>query len=202
MSEPAERIENDPVSTEGLEPLFDAEEPSSELRNQDIELCSEPISGEYHEVVSTEEAARRLGISPRAVIKRLKNGSLQGFRESNRTRAEWRIYWNEPTKEPGTDGSFEGTIRTEPERSHSTDGTNQKEPGGTPSDWYLVQLNKQLLEQVQTLTYQNGYLRAQLSEREQDIAERDDKIKLLTDSQYKEARWWQRFCSWFVGKRS
>jgi hypothetical protein len=61
---------------------------------------------------------------------------------------------------------------------------------------YLVDLNTRLLEQIQALTYRNGYLESQLSEREKDIIERDERMKLLTDSQHKPG-WWAKFSSWF-----
>lgn len=184
----------DLISTDGLEPLFEATEPGSETENQTVEPGSEPISGSAQEIVSTDEAARRLGISSRAVIKRLQTGSLQGFRDTTKTRSEWRIYWKEPSSEPVNKSK---NIQTEPERTGTEERTTPKEPSGTGSDSYLIELNKKLLEQVQALTYRNGYLQSQLVEREQDIAEQEEKIKLLTDSQYKRG-WWARFSSWFM----
>jgi len=197
VSEAAQPINVDLISTDGLEPLFETVEPGSEIENQTVEPSSEPISGSAQEIVSTDEAARRLGISPRAVIKRLQTGSLRGFRDTTKTRSEWRIYWNEPSSEPDNRSK---NIQTEPERTSTEERTTTKEPSGTGSDSYLVELNKKLLEQVQALTYRNGYLQSQLVEREKDIAEQNEQIKLLTDSQHKRG-WWARFSSWFMTGR-
>jgi flagellar motility protein MotE (MotC chaperone) len=197
VSETAHQINVDLISIDGLEPLFETTEQGSEIENQPAEPSSEPISGLAQEIVSTEEAAKRLGISSRAVIKRLQAGSLQGFRDTTKTRSEWRIYWKEPVPEPAVKNK--GT-QTEPERTGSAERTEAKEPSGTGSDSYLIELNKKLLEQVQALTYRNGYLQSQLAEREQDIAEQDEKIKLLTDSEHK-GGWWSKFSSWFMSGR-
>ncbi|MBS3904836.1 MAG: hypothetical protein KGZ39_05875 [Simkania sp.] len=197
MSEAAHQTNEDLISIDGLEPLFEATEQGSETENQAIEPGSEPVSGLAREIVSTDEAAKRLGISSRAVIKRLQAGSLQGFRDTTKTRSEWRIYWKEPSSEPAIKSKHN---QTEPEGTGTEERTVSKEPVGTGSDSYLIELNKKLLEQVQALTYRNGYLQSQLVEREQDIAEQGERIKLLTDSQHKRG-WWARFSSWFVTGR-
>lgn len=197
MSETAQPINVDLISTDGLEPLFEATELGSEIENQAVEPGSEPISGSAQEIVSTDEAARRLGISSRAVIKRLQTGALQGFRDTTKTRSEWRIYWKEPSSEPTNRNK---NSQTEPERTNTEERTTPKEPSGTGSDSYLMELNKKLLEQVQALTYRNGYLQSQLTEREKDIAEKNEQIKLLGDSQHK-LGWWARFGSWFMTGR-
>lgn len=197
MSEAAHQINVDLISVDGLEPLFETTEPGSETPNQPTEPGSEPVSGIAQEIVSTDEAAKRLGISSRAVIKRLQTGSLQGFRDTSKTRSEWRIYWKEPSSEPAIKRK---NNQAEPERTGTEEGTVQEEPNGTGSDSYLIELNRKLLEQVQALTYRNGYLQSQLAEREQDIAEQDERIKLLTDSQHQKG-WWARFGSWFFSGR-
>jgi len=198
MGDPAFDIRNNPLSTEGMENLFEVVEPGSSMQNQSKEPGSEPTNILAVEVVSTDEAARRLGISTRAVIKRLKRGSLTGFRDDSKSRAEWRIYWNEPGSEPDGTKSLKGIITENAEQTSSLKGTQDPEEFGTGSSIYLVELNKNLLEQVQALTYQNGYLESQLTEREKDITERDEKLKLLTDSKHKQG-WWHRFGAWFIG---
>lgn len=183
------------ASTEGMDALFDGSVPGSAQENQVEELGLEPCSTSAVEVVSTDEAARRLGISTRAVIKRLKTGTLHGFRDDDKPRAEWRIYWKEPGSEPVGVGSFRGTGKgtSEPVGSSTDNPEAQVSEMGSS---YLVDLNTRLLEQIQALTYRNGYLESQLSEREKDIIERDEKMKLLTDSQHKPG-WWAKFSSWF-----
>lgn len=189
----------DPVSTTGLDDFFDRSERGSVTENLPEEPGSEPCNTSAVEVVSTDEAARRLGISTRAVIKRLKSGSMRGFRDESKPRAEWRIYWEEPGSEPVGTGSFQGTGGGTSEPSGSFGAAPaQKVPDNGSA--YLIEMNKQLLEQLQVLTYRNGYLESQLSEREKDILERDEQVKLLTDSQHK-GGWWARFSSWFFKVR-
>jgi hypothetical protein len=53
-------------------------------------------------------------------------------------------------------------------------------------------------DQLQALTYQNGFLESQLLERQRDIEKQDEQLKLLTDSQHNRQGWWTRFCSWFI----
>jgi hypothetical protein len=191
VGESASEIKNDPLAMEGLETLFEGFEPGSAMRNQDEEPSSEPVNTVSIEVVSTEEAANRLGISSRAVIKRLKSGALQGYRDESKQRAEWKIYWKEPTPEAkGTNGTNNGT--------GSSNRTEHQEPNGTGSSSYLVDLNKQLLDQLQVLTYKNGFLESQLLERQRDIERRDAELRLLMDSQHNKQGWWTRFCSWFI----
>ncbi|HEY9758817.1 MAG TPA: helix-turn-helix domain-containing protein [Oculatellaceae cyanobacterium] len=60
----------------------------------------------------------------------------------------------------------------------------------------------QAKDQLSVASGQIGYLKAHLEEREKDLQERDEKIKLLTDSQQKTVGWWGRFCSWFMGRPS
>ena len=184
----------DSASLNGLDDIFVGSEPSSDDKGLK-ELGSEPFNSRAVEVVSTEEAARRLGISTRAVIKRLKTGSMKGFRDQSKPRAEWRIYWAEPGSEPSSVGSFGGTVSGTSESVGSSEPTCGSPVADNGSD-YLIELNKKLLEQLQALTYRNGYLESQLSEREKDIVERDQQMKLLTDSQHK-GGWWAKFSSWF-----
>jgi hypothetical protein len=199
----------DAATTDGMDELFDGSELGSVTQNQVEEPGSEPCGTSAVEIVSTDEAARRLGISARAVIKRLKTGSMQGFRDESKPRAEWRIYWKELGSELGGTGSFERTFHGTAEPAGSFKGTSNgtKEPVGSSesiqeqqalanNSFYVFQLNKQLLEQLQELTHRNGYLESQLTEREKDIAERDEKMKLLTDSQHKPG-WWTKFSAWF-----
>ncbi len=183
------------ASTEGMDALFDGSVLGSALENQLEEPGSEPFSTSAVELVSTDEAARRLGISTRAVIKRLKTGTLQGFRDDYKPRAEWRIYWKEPGSEPIGSGSLGGTNKGTSEPAGSSKDNPEAQASEMDSS-YLVDLNTRLLEQIQALTYRNGYLESQLSEREKDIIERDEIMKLLTDSQHKPG-WLAKFSSWF-----
>ncbi len=194
---------NSPVSSDGLDELFTGTELGSESQNQIDQSSSEPLNASAVEVLSTDEAAKRLGISTRAVIKRLKTGALTGYRDESKPRAEWRIYWGSSGSAPVGSGSFDGTVGgagSEPvaqaAKSSSFDHDISKPSALDSQNSYLIELNAKLLDQIQVLTYRNGYLESQLSEREKDISE----LKLLTDSQRKQD-WWARFTCWFFRSR-
>lgn len=190
MSEPAAEIKVDPVSTEGLEDVFATSE-ASESPDRGAEHTSE-VFGSSREVITTEEAAQRLGISARAVINRLKAGTLAGQRVEGKYRTEWRIFWEPRNTSEQVPEITVGTSDHSEEASE--DGVESF--GSVPKSGEALSLvlgqNRQLMEQVNALTYRNGYLEAKLEERNMSI-------KLLTDSQRK-GGWWVRFCSWFVGR--
>lgn len=62
------------------------------------------------------------------------------------------------------------------------------------------QLTRELLAKLEVLTYRNGYLEAQLAERQKELELHQEQIKLLTDSQHKPS-WWRKFATWFMGGR-
>jgi len=198
VTEAAREQKVDPVSVEGLEEVFLASEVSdnsSESLEEETSEASE-VSGIAREVITTEEAAQRLGISARAVINRLKAGTLVGEKVKGKYRKEWRVYWEEAPNDSETD------VDVELDTSEASEGFEKKgseEVGtGRSNDSevidrsiasVLLEQNRQLMEQLNALTYRNGYLEAQAESHK-------EQIKLLTDSQSKTG-WWQRFSAWF-----
>ena len=83
-----------------------------------------------------------------------------------------------------------------PEETRGERKCAPEQDSGTPP--YLPELNRMLAliqekdKLLQAATFRNGYLEAQLENREREI-------KLLTDNQHKRGGW-VRFWSWFTGK--
>lgn len=128
------------------------------------------------EGIPVDEAARILGTSSRAVIKRLQKGTLAGFKVPSKFGDKWLV---DPK---GLPVDSEGTPQEIPQ---GVPADKQNSPQGVP-----VEIVQELMRKIEALTYRNGYLEAQL-------AEKETHIKLLTDSQHNKESRWMRFRSWF-----
>lgn len=152
----------DPASTDGIDHLFEATEPKEPSSQHLVDgSVLDLASSEHIEVISTEDAAKRLGISPRAIVKRLTKGTLEGEKVAGKFRTEWRVFWR---------GSAQGGTSEEqfrPSSEHQTIICNpvEEEPLSSP-----------LMARMEALLYRNGYLEAQLE------AERT-KLLMLPDLQ-------------------
>jgi hypothetical protein len=142
----------------------------------------EPPLREPPEGIPVEAAAKRLGTSTRAIIKRLQKGTLKGYKVPGKFGDKWTV-------------AFEGV-------PNNSQDIPQESPAGTPvqTQGVPVEIVQELLRKVEALTYRNGYLEGQLVEKEEQI----QSIKLLTDSllsnsQHK-TKWWQRFIPWVTGR--
>ncbi|GEM_PF-700661 len=130
------------------------------------------------EVITTEEAAKRLGISARAVLNRIKAGSLNGKRIKGRFKEEWRVLWClNSTSSEGSEVYSE--VSSEPVTDEGKEEATHKESGELSQNIVFVSEQLRVLtEQTQILSYRNGYLEAQLE------ASRTQ-LKLLPDFQSK-----------------
>ena len=164
------------TATEGLEDIFDVHElDASQGANL---VCLDANSDELDaNLFSVEDAAERLGISIRAVQKRLKKGTLRGRKEKTATGERWLIYGSELDASQGAN-----LVRLDA-NSDELDASSER-----LSD----KLVRDLQAKLEAASYRIGYLEAQLeTERQQ--------IKLLTDSQHKSG-WWTRFKKWCGGQ--
>ncbi len=148
--------------------------------------------------MSVDEAAEKLGLSVRAVQKRLKKGTLRGRKQKTDRGERWLIEVREldasQDANPLDDGSF---VREQDANQRNDNPFAAPEsradqlPEASKSE-ERDDLIKEMQSKIEALTWRNGYLESQLeNHREQ--------LKLLTDSQSKRALW-GRFWSWFVGK--
>lgn len=167
------------TTTEGLDELFDGNELDVSQGANIVRLdASHDEPGANW--LSVEEAADRLGISVRAVQKRLKKGTLSGQKEKTANGGRWLVDGNE------LDASQGANIVRVDANCHEQDA-NHDEPGAS-SEIASDKLIRDLQAKLEAASYRIGYLEAQLeTERQQ--------IKLLTDSQHKPG-WWARFKKW------
>ncbi|MBN9397552.1 MAG: helix-turn-helix domain-containing protein [Candidatus Melainabacteria bacterium] len=197
MTDTARNTEHtDPVSTDGMADLFNSSDRQSQdsFDSQVISLDSvEAGSDSQDKAVSVQEAARRMGISPRTVLRRLNKGSLVGYKIDGTFGTEWRVSLDSFDKQ--SQDSFDSQVisfDTVEAASVSQD---------TTEDSLILELREQIsvLRQelinerieaqrhLQAAVFRNGYLEAQLEGK-------DNEIKLLTDrEQQSKATWWQRF---------
>lgn len=171
------------AATEGLEDIFDVRELDASQganRVSDRSLVREQDAN----WLSVEDVSERLGISVRAVQKRLKKGSLRGRKEKTATGEKWLIDGNELDASQDANRVLDAPlVREQDANRHELDASNI-----VVSD----NLIRELQAKLEAATYRIGYLEAQLeSEREQ--------VKLLTDSQHKPG-WWARFKKWCAGQ--
>jgi len=194
MGKPALDAKNDPLAIEGMEEIFDTFEPEIECSeaSEESAVRDSEVFGTAREILTTTEAATRLGISPRAVINRLKAGTLPGERIKGKFKEEWRVYWETL---PNTS---EETIINPDEASEASEAGAEKQTQhfrssseATNGSNLLSEILSAHTEQIKTQNDLIRYLTEQLKEK-------DQRIKLLSDSQHKQG-WWHRFGAWFIG---
>lgn len=211
MSELAQVVKIDPVSVVGLEDVFDLE-PVPEGSAAPVTGYPEHVTHAIEQVptnangVPVEQAAAILGTSGNALKKRLRKGTLKGVKVETKHGEKWFVDSSELPQQfaPVTrTGAAPVTGTREPVTDISAPVTRAFEPVPTESPLQLVPALDRLvasLEKKDTVIESQAhqlkaagdvimYLRSQLEEK-------DDRIKLLTDSQHKPG-WWSRFCSWF-----
>lgn len=173
-----------PSAIDGLDDLF-------------IEGVPAELPVAVPEGLPVEDAALRLGLSERAILKRLRRGTLKGFKVPAKRGEKWLVC---PEGLPA--GPAEGHIEIEalpvglPDIENEGICPSQGLAAGVPSGVeQLVGLVQDLQakldkanDQLQSANFRNGYLESKLEEREKEI-------KLLTDGQHK-PRWWARFKNW------
>jgi hypothetical protein len=167
-----------PASTVGLQDLFEVRELDA---SQDTSLVGLDANRDERgaNLLSVEEASLRLGISIRAVQKRLKKGTLSGRKQKTLNGERWFVALRE----------LDATLEKQDAKFVRLDA-NYDEPEanqGAQRDALVLQLQNKL----EAASYRIGYLEAQLE------AERNQ-VKLLTDSQHK-PDWWRRAWRWFIG---
>ena len=202
---------SEPASLAGLEEVF-------EVREQDANqtLSSSSVREQDASYLSVEQAATLLGISVRAVQKRLKKGALTGRKEKTDRGERWLV----EVREQDASRSENGSLVREQDASRSENGSlvREQENGSygcihPAQDVIMIeadvdsdhapgteQLTRELLAKLEVLTYRNGYLEAQLADRQKEVELHQQQIKLLTDSQHTRG-WWSKFASWFMGGR-
>lgn len=184
MSEPARNFDVLPsTTTEGLDDIFDVDEQDA---SQDANLVRLDANCDEQDAnwLSVEEAAKHLGLSVRAVQKRLKKGTLSGRKEKTLNGERWVIDANELDASQGAN-----IVRLD--ANHDELFANYDEQDA-PREVVSDNLVRELQAKLEGASFRIGYLEAQLE------AERQQ-VKLLTDSQHKPG-WWARFTKWCAGQ--
>lgn len=124
---------------------------------------------------TVDEVADYLGLSVKTIRRRLKDRKLDGYKIEGNNGPEWRIRLHTLSNDHGR----ESIVKPAP--------TTVQGPLQVEQEQSLV---KELIEKLEVLTYRNGYLEAQLSDRE-------NQLKLIADSSSTKLGLWARICSWF-----
>lgn len=195
------------ASTDGLEDLFSVDAASSETvagpsRDEDAGPSRDEGAGPSR--FSALQAAKILGINKRSVIRLIQEQKLPTIKHNGKYLIE-----REAIDQRKQSAALAGSSRDEGPPSPISDvAVDIEVPGPSqdevPAPQVVIEVEApppvfmlnahQLLKELEGATYRVGYLEAQL-------AERDQLIKLLTDSQHKPA-WWRRTWQWFIGTNS
>lgn len=175
------------TTTEGLEDFFDVEVAEGQS------MAGQPVAEGQPEgqTVTIAEAAEILGITRRSALRLVQEGKLAGAKDGQ---GQWLV--KTASIQTRLHAKNLTSSQIQPVAVELAEGHGQGWPAG--QDQGQQEIMKELLAKLEVLTYRNGYLESQLRERENDLAERDQQIKLLTDSQHKPG-WWSRFKKWCAG---
>jgi hypothetical protein len=178
------------ASIEGLENFFDEGLPGG-------------LPAELPRGLPAEEAAIKLGLTIRAVLKRLRRGTLKGYKSPTKHGEKWFVLSTElpaelPVQVEGLPFENVGAPSCNVELLHEDPFDSLGVPSESQKFFEILGDLQTKLDvannQLQAASFRNGYLEAQLEvERQQ--------VKLLTDSQHK-APWWHGAWQWFFGSRT
>ncbi len=177
MTEPAHNYQTaDQASIEGLEDLLEivATDADSLMTNADI-VVTDVDTGKW---VTVGTAASAFNKSERTIQRYAKCGKLQS--KSDETGR--LMIWLATTAD--TLATVADSVATGADKN-----TDVPTLADTERLWNLL---KEKDAKIEALIMRDGYMQAQLETLQQEL-------KLLTDSQHKSG-WWQRFCSWFIGR--
>ena len=199
---------NQPSSTDGLDDFFASEELKAIPREEPGIACSVVKASTWDDQASpdgvpVDQAAKLLGISANAVVKRLNKGKLSGFKVAGQFGQKWMVNRSDLPAEAiqiefDSSEAMPQDSEEQPGSAQGTAGPEQALPGtassiASDSLKIFAQVIKSQTAQIEA---QNDLIRHLTSE----LKDRDTQVKLLTDSQQKQG-WWVRFLSWFLGTR-
>lgn len=184
MTEPAQNYQTiQSTSIEGLDQIFDVVAEGLDVAGLG------PAEGQQ---VTLVEAAKILNIARRSALRLIHEGKLDGAKDDH---GQWLVKTASLNKRISAKNQTESVIEEVAVQVDDVHGQGWTETQANGHD----ELLRDVLAKLEALTYRNGYLESQLSERQREIEERDQQIKLLTDSQHKPGKW-ARFRKWFLGQ--
>lgn len=183
-----ERIFVQVTNHDGLEQPEMFSEQSTNNHEQSELFIEQPMNNqsvdcESYELVTMAEAARRLKMPYPTLRRHVLSGKVESIPGSDGKPLVklQRIEHSESSYENSTQTNEQITISSE----FSANIQSLLDELKTEREY-----SRALCEKLDAASYRNGYLEAQLSEKE-------TQIRLLTDSQHKPA-WWSQFCAWFL----
>lgn len=193
----------DATSTEGLEILFDVEQVTgAEASGAHV---GEPVTGASASGpgVPVELAAKQMGTSTNALKKRLRKGTLSGYKVETKHGEKWFVDQNAvnvlaPVPVDLAQVPLDFSAQVLPGVEPVTCAVEPVPTTSEPSE--LLDKIRELENKLEGATYRNGYLEAENEGLKALIGAKETHIKLLTDSQHKTG-WWSRFSSWFFKSR-
>jgi hypothetical protein len=211
MTEPAQNYRTgETASIEGLEDLFGNEILSSESvagPSQDISGPSQDEDAGPSRYVSALEASLILGINKRSVIRLINEQKLDAIKENGKYLIDKCAVERRKIAAKKialvTDDVALDIEDASPSRDDDTplyvaldiEDAGPSRDDDTPENCFVPPSATidafALLKELEGATFRIGYLEAQL-------AERDQQIRLLTDSQHNPG-WWARFKKWCAG---
>lgn len=202
MTQPETELAVESVKVEALEELLNAsmDLPSDALTHELLQAAAQQIGDQAPEQepaagiadpIPLEAAAFILGISAVEAKDKIKQGSLRGFKVKTKKGKQWFVDPSELSScQPQTGIEAAPTIL--PAQEIQSEAELQPDPLEQLCDKQL-EIIRELQKTVEALTYRNGYIEAQLSEKE-------SQIKLLTDNQAKQTER-HGFWAWLLGTK-
>jgi len=186
---------------EGLEGFYDVEVSAPQEVPGDSRGTAEPksnISGTAH-WLTVEETAKRLEISPNAIIKRLGKGKLAGRKVPGQYGDKWMVDPAGLPQEVQVHLTEEqpSQIQEVPGDSQGTDRLSAEQP--SPISEFAQKSFDVLADVIRQQTEQIKLQNEMIKHLSEQVQEKDGQIKLLTESQSKR-HGWSQFWSWFTGK--
>ncbi len=181
----AKSIKIEPINTDGLNDFFQNDSRQIEdLQHSDIKLDTG---------LNIKEAATYYNLSIASIRLKIKLGEIPAIKISGKTGPEWAIFPkgipdNYQKDASSVEGIYQHIDSTLAEDYDEGDNTVVEDftPGGGTTNEALQQANanlgkfldmqRELINKIETLTFKNGYLESQ-------VREREEQIKLLPDLQ-------------------
>jgi len=175
------------VTVQGFEPLF---EPPSSTPTDTGSNTPSNTPATVVTVTTTptgwtlKMASENLGLSMNTIRKRIKDRELHGYKVTGPNGPEWRI-----TPPQGT-----------PSNTSSITPTESVTVTSTPTIEALLKVIENQTKQIDASAEQLKAASQVIMYQKLQLEERDEQIKLLTDSQHKQG-WWPRLKSWLTSDR-
>jgi len=187
----------DPASTEGLAKLFDTVQGNCVGVQDTVQDGRSGVQDTVQQEMSVVEAAQILNVDRRSVVRLLNWSKLSGRKDS---RGKWFVDRQSVLRRLDALDSVQCEAvdvqdGVQPDESGVQDSVQPVESGVQDT---TLQIIKDQAEQLKNAYHYLDAATARVLYLQQQLEQKDQEIKLLTDSQHK-GGWWARFSSWFFG---